>query len=212
VEALNTFFSALGGVAVSLAVLPWIARSIVSHLLSKDIEKFKLELQIESQRELMNLKASIELKAFEHQVRFSRLHERRAEVVGQLFSKIVALTKSASDFVRGFQSADDLKTRDRLYRLWETVDDFTVHFEKHSIYFERGVCERIIDFRGKLSSACSVLASFVQEKEAIEMPYDHLVEEWDKALGMIEQEVPVIKSALEESFREILGVSQFKKG
>jgi hypothetical protein len=50
--------------------------------------------------------------------------------------------------------------------------------------------------------------SFVQEREAIELSYDQLFEEWDKAMSIMEQEVPLVKIALEESFRELLGVLQ----
>lgn len=208
-ESLKVVFSTIELAAV-VGVVGWLARSIILHLLSKDVEKFKSSLQIESQLELANLKASLESKAFEHQVRFSRLHERRAEIVGQLFAKIVALNKASSDFVRWFQNAGEIEKKDRLKNLWKTVDDFSVYFEKHSIYFEREVCEIILSFKDKLSIACTMLVSFVQEREAVELNYDQIYIEWDKAMKMMEQEVPVIKDALADSFRELLGVSQPK--
>jgi hypothetical protein len=56
-EIITTIVAAIGGSAVLVAVLGWLARSIIVHLLSKDIEVFKTNLQVESQRELAHLKA-----------------------------------------------------------------------------------------------------------------------------------------------------------
>jgi hypothetical protein len=232
--SIGEIITAIGGSAVLFAALGWVMRSIILHLLSKDIETFKTKLQmesqremahlksvldkdveafkahlqIESQREMTRLKSALELVAFEHQTRFSRLHEKRAEIIGNLYGKTVDLHKAVSDFVRLFLSVDVPTKEKKLKLLWDTVDDFWEYFEKHVIYFDRGSCENIIRLKEKLSSACSILASFVQEREVIKVSYDDISVEWNKAMSIMEQEIPVVKSALEGSFKELLGVLQ----
>jgi len=233
-EIITAISVAIGGSAVLLAVLGWLARSLIVHLLAKDIETFKANLQLESQRELAQLKSSLdkdieafktnlqlesqrelthlkstlELSAFEHQTRFSRLHEKRAEIIGNLYGKTVDLHKSVSDFVSWFPSVDDQTKEKKLQLLWNTVDIFVEYFEKHAIYFDRDSCESIVRLKEKLSKACSHLAFFVREREAIALDDDQLLEEWNNAMSILEQEIPVIKNALEESFRGLLGVIQ----
>lgn len=232
--SIDEVITAIGGSAVLFLALGWVTRSIILHLLSKDTERFKANIQIESQREVSHLKSSmdkdigafmanlqtesqremahlkstLELAAFEYQIRFSRLHEKRAEIIENLYGNVVDLHKAVSDFVRQFLGADDPTKEKKLQLLWNTVDDFLEYFEKHAIYFDTESCENIIRLKERLSSACSMLASFVQERDAIELSYNDISAEWNKAMSIMEQEIPVIKSVLEESFRGLLGVPE----
>ena len=61
-EPWKALLVAFGGNVTLLFLLGYFGRSLVSQVLAKDIEKFKADLQ---------------LAAVEHQVRFSKLHERR---------------------------------------------------------------------------------------------------------------------------------------
>ncbi len=163
---------------------------------------------MESQREMAHLKSSLELAAFERQTRFSRLHEKRAEIIGSLYGKIVDFHKDVSYFVRLFQSVDETEKKKKLKFLRNTFDSFVDFFENHAIYFDRDSCEKIVSLKEKLDSACSALAFLVEEREDIESNYSHIYAEWDKAMSIMEQEIPVIKNTLEESFCELLGVLQ----
>lgn len=60
------------GSGILIGAVAWVVRSLMLHLLSKDLESFKGQLQ---------------LAAFEHQVRFSQLHERRASILAELNTK-----------------------------------------------------------------------------------------------------------------------------
>jgi hypothetical protein len=204
---ISEFVTAILGSGVLLAAFCWLAREIIKQLLSRDIEKFKANLQMESQREIAHLKSSLELVAFEHQTRFSVLHEKRAEIIANLYGKIVDLYKAAN-FVRLFQSMNDSEKEKKCKLLLDTFDSSRDFFGKHRIYFDKDCCAKIVSFMDKLSIAFGTLASFVEGREAIKLDDDQEYEEWDKAMRIMEQEIPVVKNALEESFRELLGVLQ----
>jgi hypothetical protein len=66
----------LGGMAILVSAIAWLSRSLLTNLLSKDLEKFKSDLQIESQR---------------HAVEYSALHAKRAELISDLYVQAVNL-------------------------------------------------------------------------------------------------------------------------
>ncbi len=197
---------AIGGSGVLFAAMAWLARSIINHFLSKDLENFKLILQKESQQELMHLQSSLQLIQLEHQVRFTKLHENRAGIIAEIYSMLVNLHRTASTFIRMYRSVDDTKNKENIKQLWGSLDIFTEYFEKHRIYFNQNTCSEIDCLINALSKAVSTLVFVNQEAGAIEVTIDQVYTEWDKAMTTMEGDVPKIKKSLEESFRELLGV------
>jgi hypothetical protein len=198
--------TAIGGSAVLFGAMAWLVRSAINHFLSKDLEKFKLNLQRETQQELMRLQSSLQLVALEHQIRFSKLHERRAQIIAELYSRVVELYRAASTFVRLYQSLDEAKNRENIKSLWTAADKFINYFDKHRIYFNENTCTTIDSFNEALSKACSNLIFFIQDASALNLTSGHIWNEWSKAMTLMEGDVPKIRKSLEGSFREILGV------
>ena len=198
--------TAIGGSAVLFAAMAWLTRSVIIHFLSRDLEKFKLKLQEESQLELIRLQSSLQLVEFEHQIRFSKLHERRAEIIADLYSKAVELHRRASTFVRLYQSLDEDKNKENTKDLWKAADEFRNYFDKHRIYFNKDTCTTIDSFNEALSQASSNLIFFIQNAPPLNLTTDQIWDEWNKSMTLIEDNVPKMKESLEKSFREILGV------
>ena len=187
----ETVLTAVGGSAVLIGAVAWLVRSLMLHLLSKDLETFKGQLQ---------------LAAFEHQVRFTQLHERRASILAELYSKIVQLHQVATSFVRRYPSASEAEKDQKLKQLWQAADDYRSHFERHRIYFDQPTCDTVDSLNGTLSRATSVLAVFTDEGKTVTATKEEIFEEWKKAMTAIDDEVPKLKQSIEDCFRGILGV------
>ena len=71
----------VGGSTILLTAVVWVIKALAKQLLSKDIERYRSELKLES---------------ITHQVRFTKLHEQRAEIIKNLYSKIVELDHAAT--------------------------------------------------------------------------------------------------------------------
>ena len=187
----ETVLTAVGGSAVLIGAVAWLVRSLMLHLLSKDLETFKGQLQ---------------LAAFEHQVRFTQLHERRASILADLYSKIVQLHHAATNFVKWYASANDDEKKQRLDQLWLAADDYQSYFEKHLIYFDQPTCDKVDSLNGALSRATSVLAVFTHEGKGVTVTEEDILKEWEKAMTAMDQEIPQLKRSIENCFRAILGV------
>lgn len=188
---LEIITAAVGGSAVLIGAVAWLIRSLTVHVLSQDLESFKTKLQS---------------AAFEHQVRFTNLHERRASIIAELYNKLVVLHDAASSFVRWYVSVSSEEKRQRLEQLWRAADDYNTYFGRHRIYFDQATCDKIVSLNEALSKACSMLASFAHEGTALAVSHDQIFDEWKKALGVLDQDVPKVKQTLEDSFRQLLGV------
>ena len=53
--------------------------------LARDTETFKARIKADADIEIEKLKSSLQISATERQVMFAKLHEKRAEIIGELY-------------------------------------------------------------------------------------------------------------------------------
>jgi len=202
---LEFIISFLGGSALLLFAVAWLIRTLVSQFLAKDLENYKTKLQFESQIELTKFKSEIEKSAFEHQIIFSKLHDKHAEIIAELYSKIVNLHKATNLFVKMLLAVTEEQRKENLEKLWTAVDDFREYFDKNKIFFKDKTCQKVEQLNDSMSEPVSKLVMHL-EMSAQNNDVEPVFNAWEKAEQQIEEIVSVIKKDLEDEFREILGV------
>ena len=88
-EAWQVIVAAVLGNAAVLAVLGFLAKALLGQLLQRDILSFQFELKAKADSATEQLKSDLQIRTIEHQVRFSRLHEKRANVIADLNGLVV---------------------------------------------------------------------------------------------------------------------------
>ncbi len=91
-----------GGNATLLLVLGFLFKSLLSHMLTKDVEKYKAELNADADLLIERLKSTLQIVALEHQVRFSKLHQKRAEAIEELNKRAYDLEQEAARYASNF--------------------------------------------------------------------------------------------------------------
>src|SRR5271167_968432 len=91
----------LGGYTVFLTAAAWLIRQLVSNRFVRDAEKFRITIQSNADTEIERVKHSLQKEAVEHQVRFSKLHEKRVEVISMLYTRLMDVHEVAEDYVVG---------------------------------------------------------------------------------------------------------------
>ena len=124
----------LGIFGLIVAAITFLLREAFKQLLSRDIERFK---------------ASLEQAAFEHQVRFSHLHERRAEVIAELYAKLRELYEAILIFAHLAQMAGESneKNAERAFQALQQFDKCFYHSAR--LYLPRSLNARIENLREK---------------------------------------------------------------
>lgn len=200
---------AFGGNAALLLVLGWLARSFGSQLLAKDLEKFKAELAANSSAASDRLKHDLHLVALEHQVRFSKLHERRAEVVAEAYALLVEAHWSSADFVSPIEYAGDSSKQEKYVNAMKKGTEFYRYFDKNRIYLPQALCDQLQTFIQNMRREVVGFGVYVTNDE--EYVPDHAIrsklEAWTRASKFFDSEVPSAKAALEAELRTIIGAS-----
>lgn len=209
-EPWQTLLLALGGNSVSLAILAWLARSFGSQLFEKDIERFKSELSTVSSKATEQLRHDLHLVATEHEVRFSKLHERRAEVVAELYDLLVEAQWAFQSFVSPAEFAGEPKKPEKYAEAMQKSATFYRFFDKSRIYLPQKLCNTIDTFLKNMRAEVTGFGAHISMEQHFPNDVDHKAKfaAWIKASEYFDTVVPESRAALEEEFRLILGAAR----
>lgn len=152
---LKEFFKLLGEFGLVVIAAVWLIRKNIENRLAKDLEahreKLRAEtekgleihrakLKAETEKELAVLRTELSVVAKEHEVRYSKLHQKRAEIITELYRRFRELEKCLQAFE--FQIEVFGKPLDRYVK----PDDNPVqYFHDNKIFFTRELCFAIND-------------------------------------------------------------------
>ncbi len=196
---------AFGGNAALLLVLAWLARSFGSQLLAKDLEKFKATLASASSDASERLKHELQMVSLEHQVRFSKLHERRAEVITALYALLVEVQWAGQSLVSIAEFGGEPPKKEKYVTAMNKSAEFFRYFDKNRIFLPEPVCQQIEEFlRGMRSRVIQFGVYSQTDEHAPEHVIKAKLDIWIKASDYFDKEVPIARRALESELRNML--------
>ena len=190
----------VGGSAVLLAIAGWLIRTIIQHSLTKDIEQYKFEIRRQGEIELEKLKAALNIEAVTHEITFSKLHNRRAEIIDELFKKLVAFDNSASTLMVEFDMDDPKELKEKADKFIDIYYDFHEYAEQNEIYFSEELCKLIAGLHSRTFDQ-SIRVTYQTEPYSV----DDLKKAFSKEKAGIQSRTEQIKRQIKEEFRELLG-------
>ena len=147
-ELWQALLVALGGNAALLLVLGYVGRSIFNHALNKALEKFKGQLQ---------------LAAKEHEIRFSKLHEKRAEVIAELYKLLTKAAWEAESFTSRMDWVGKPGKKEKYILAAKAIDDYFLFFDQHRIYLSSGLRGQLEEFADKLRTPVTYFGIWVSQ-------------------------------------------------
>jgi len=202
--------TALGGTAVVLAAIAFMLKSIINHYLSKDVEKYKCDLKHESDLKIEEFRVSLKMTAFEHEVRFSRLHDKRALVIAEMYEKLVGAINAVGDFASPAEFEGEPDKQEK----WKVASgkylEFYQYFNKRKIFLGESLCKQISEFSEKLYKPAYEYSIFITHPTLGEQLPGRKFEAWTNAWDSVSKDViPRAREALEKEFRGILGANGY---
>ena len=89
-------------------------------------------------------KASLQLYSFEQQTKFVALHQRRVEVLENLYLKFMAFADVQDRWVTGYQvTSDKAKTIEMIEEVMSYLNEFWGYFEKNRIFIPDDVVKEV---------------------------------------------------------------------
>ena len=205
-EIWQTILIALGGHAAMLAVLAYLAKLFIGHKLSRDISRFQSELKATSDAAIERLKSDLQLHAIEHQVRFSRLHEKRATTIAKLNSLIAESMWEAENFLSILEFPGEPSKRGKYHATMAKLVELSRYFDKHRIYLSSEVTiplEALVQKVRTLVIGFGVYPHW-EDWQLQDPTRENKNKAWNKGWEAIRNDIPEARRTLESEFRTIL--------
>lgn len=129
-----------------IALVGWLFRTYITESLKRDLERTKSELD----HDLETHKKELNVSRF----RYERIHEKRLEVLIQLYEKLaetdIALDILTSEFKEGssFEEIDEKEKAD-FKKSAESLNDMWQFYYKNKVLFKEELCSQIDEIIGK---------------------------------------------------------------
>lgn len=185
-----------------VAGIVFVLRKFFEQALSRDIERFKVNLQSELEQTKLRLENELQTKYFEFQTKFSSYHEKQAEVIGELYGMLNETEWAVVELVHPMQSGGGRLVAERVYETDGKCVELSRFFSKHRIHLDDDICEKMDTIISALRKA--IVGFNVSHMNLSGNPS---VDMWIEAWKIMEDELPPLKKALESQFRRSLSVA-----
>jgi len=206
-EIIQFVISSILGNALVLAVLGWLGKSLLEKLIQRDSRQFEIEIKAKADTTIEQLKSDLQLRTIEHQVRFSRLHEKQAEVIAELNCYIVEALWTAESFLSPMEWAGEPNKQEKYQEAMKKLVDLYRYFDKTRIYLPEHLCttldQLILNVRGHVTKFGIYLRwddSSMQDHTRKEKQ-----DAWLGGWEAISKQIPLVRKSLEDEFRKLLG-------
>ena len=204
-EIITTFVTTIGGSAVLLAIAGWLIKTAITSRLTLDAEKFKAQIKVDTDAAIEQLKTRLQQAAFEHQVRFSKLHEKRASVIEELDQFLYQLE------IRGMLYVSDVgQAGDEGYLKWkEKFMECNSFVQSKQLYLTEEIYSQVSQYLDAAKRPLIRVWTITSAGEHTSGASPELLRQ-DRtdilaAIEEINAKIPAMRSDLLREFRSILG-------
>jgi len=183
----------VGGIVIIL-------RKFFEQALSRDIEKYKINLQIEFEHSKLRLENELQTKFFEYQTKFSSYHQKRAEVIGELYGLLSDVVECVRELIHPVQLGGEETQAEKKQIAADKYNKLGQYYIRSRIYLDEDICEGMESIFKAMKLA---LAKF----NISQNPHGRGdTELWGEAFETMQDEVPPLLKKLERQFRQSLSV------
>jgi hypothetical protein len=190
----------------------WLGKIIITKSFDFGIEKYKAALT----KDIEDHKNELAKLSLEHQVKFTKLHDERAEKIRILYARVIELEKALIFSTTVFQgpeyindTARDDASTEKLKELIQQLDYDRIYFSVDTLTkFDSIIKEswEIILQMRKVRRYASALNDFViRERPAPEIYYSE-TDLWQNANERTENKFNILKNELADEFRNLLSI------
>ncbi len=201
-------------IAAAVTAIVAFAVAVANYGLSRRLERLKADLeqanidhkavldnaadewQSKLNKAVEHYKSELSRANADHHIRFSKLHEKRTEVVADLFRHICDIESKLTRFSWSDWFFDEMPHGEQHSQeeIAQTLTDFMAYFTANSIYLQDDLSRRIIDFFG--------YCTLVYQTQAAFKDHQHFRQVEAKQF----EELKSIKRTIEGELRMLLGV------
>jgi hypothetical protein len=184
-----------------VGVLAYLFQSLLKSRLDKDLERYKSDLKSILDKDIEKFKSELAIQQFQFQQRFSLIHEKRAEVLGELYSRLDRLGGALADLTSRIQWNDGRTLSDKKTETSAIGKEFSEYYSAKKIYLDESLCIKIEEVQ-KIFREAWVAFDISQLGKSDQEDKTGLRKLSSK---LVEEDFLPLKKQLEERFRKELG-------
>lgn len=213
-----------------IAAVALFSKNIIAYFLSSTIEVKKMELaqELESYKQgiqqensefqhdlnekLQEHRGKLELINREFDIRFSRMHQERADVIKKVYKYLAVLHGAMTDFTQTmhFVIEDaEKESQVRIDNVNKSLHRFVNYYVPNKIFLSKSLCEKIDhiikQYRDKGWDFAATQRAFKETPASLE-DYKAEIAKAKEISRAVKDEMPILIEELEAEFRLILGV------
>jgi hypothetical protein len=202
---MESVWIALGGNAAFLLVVAFLGRKVITHWLDRDLETFKQALVDASALEIEKTRGALQIATNEHSILLSKLQERRADVIGEIYDHIASGIEALESYVRPLQLIGEAN-RDAKASLARGALIASLHvFDRKQIWLTAECAELVGQFMEELRKTFNRYDIFRQAAlDGDDAARREENREWMIAWDRITKDVVVARRGLEAEMRKLL--------
>lgn len=195
---------------ILVAALGWLTRSWISerlknaikHEYDEKLETHKSQLKAQSDVELEKLRADLSIAAAERQFKFTKLHERRAEVIAETYALLQEVHSRLGDYVKVIETAGDVPKDQRRQAVPDAHKQFIAYYLKKKIFLPKVAVEKIDAINMESVRAFN---EFFYGVEMVQAAQGDGVNKWFEIFTRVKDDMSGALEELEDDFRTVLG-------
>jgi hypothetical protein len=166
------------------------------------LETHKAQLKAQADVEIEKLKSELNITAAQSQFRFSKLHEKRAEIIAEVYASLREALTCLSEYTKAFEPDGGASREDRRKNAANAANSFAKLYAAKQIFIPEAAAAKLDEINQELKSA------FIQFAYGVDMmPNENLdhTSNWVKVAGKVEKLSKTALRELERDFRSLLG-------
>jgi hypothetical protein len=189
-------------------LLVWLTKSWISERLrnaikneyDQKLESHKAQLKAQSDVEIEKLRSQLSIAATEHEVTFSKLHEKRARVIAKTYSLLKKLFVCLGEYVNIVQLPNAPSKEEQRKVAAEAYQNFRSYYVTRVIFFPKPTASKLEEIDLELVKTFN---RFVIEVEMSKNPDP--TNKWIEIFNRVKGEIKTALDELEDEFRRLLG-------
>jgi len=186
--------------SAAISAVAFLGRSAVERWLAGNLERYRVRLQ---------------LAAFEHQTRFTKLHEARAAVITELYQRMDKVRQLWEASVRPLRFHGETSPEEQQGQASRVSLELQEFYYQHKLFLDEELCQAIEDlFRTNWHVLSEVGAASTLERPGPTADPAAVASRkmlLDRAKDVILKDLPPILLRVETKMRSMLGVSEVAK-
>jgi hypothetical protein len=188
-----------GGALLVFALSSWLAKVWANRILEKEKASYAAEIE-ELRRaygeEIERIKLELQKNAFEHQTRFSWYHQRKAELIANVYAILNDVSEHVTEMVSPVQYGGEQQAA-HAQKTIDLYNELASKYYGQKIFLEKDICEKVDVI---LKSIKKAITDFRLSQD----PGMRMRELWGEAYKTMDKAVPPLRAELEETFRIML--------